>query len=81
MKTRVLVQAPQEFDAWLQSQKVAAKEDLTQAIATNPTDLPPDQFLAPYTQDLGITNETLTQLPHAHPHSHEHVAMVSGAAS
>ena len=81
MKTRVLVQAPQEFDAWLQSQKVAAKEDLTQAIATKPTDLPPDQFLAPYTQDLGISTDTLSQLPHVHHHSQEPIAMVSGAAS
>ncbi|MBW4486557.1 MAG: cytochrome c oxidase subunit II [Trichocoleus desertorum ATA4-8-CV12] len=80
MKTKVLVQAPQDFDNWIQSQKVATAEDLTQAIAANPANLSTDEFLAPYTQDLGISAAALQELPHS-MHQMHHADPVSSTAS
>ena len=77
MKTRVLVQAPQEFDAWLQSQKVAANPDFTDAIAIKTADRTPDEFLAPYTQDLGVTTDALHQIPHAAHSMHDHLGLIA----
>ena len=80
MKTKVLVQAPGDFDNWIQSQKATASADLTQAIAANPADLPTDEFLAPYTQDLGINAAVLQELPHS-MHQMHHADTVSSTAS
>lgn len=62
MRTQVVVQKPQELEQWIQEQQVASKEDLKQAIAVNPTDLSPDEFLTPYTSQMGIHSEMLHQL-------------------
>lgn len=80
MKTKVLVQAPGDFDNWIQSQKATAAADLTQAIAANPADLSTDEFLAPYTQDLGINAEILQELPHSE-HQMHHGGIVGTTAS
>lgn len=70
MKTRVLVQAPPEFDAWLRSQQpVASETDLSQAIAANPVEQSADEFLSPFVSDLGIDAGVLQQIPNSH-HSH-----------
>lgn len=67
MNTQFIVQTPEAFDQWLKEQQVASKEALNQAIALNPADLSPAQFLAPYTNNMGIEPETLSQL-----HNHHH---------
>jgi cytochrome c oxidase subunit 2 len=60
MKTKVIVQAPEAYQSWVQSQKVATTS-ANQAIAINPADLPADQFLAPYTEEMGLNpSSTLT---------------------
>jgi cytochrome c oxidase subunit 2 len=69
MRTQVVVETPEAFDKWVQEQLVASREEpLSQAVAVNPTDLSPDEFLAPYTKDMGIQPETLNQVQTAHHH-------------
>jgi cytochrome c oxidase subunit II len=61
MKTRVVVQTPEEFDNWLQSQ-VASNNNLEQAVAVNPQELSTDEFLTPYAHEMGVNPEILAQL-------------------
>jgi cytochrome c oxidase subunit 2 len=60
----VVVESQQAFDKWQQEQLTASKETLNQAVALNPADLSPDEFLAPYTKDMGIQPEILHQVHH-----------------
>lgn len=64
MRTQVVVESQADFDKWMQEQLVASQENLNQAVAVNPADLSPDQFLAPYTKEMGIMPEMLHQLGH-----------------
>nr|WP_211175844.1 cytochrome c oxidase subunit II [Brasilonema sp. UFV-L1] len=64
MRTQVFVQKPEEFDEWMQEQLVASTEELKQAVAVNPADLSPDEFLAPHTSHMGIHPEMLHQIHH-----------------
>ncbi|HLP88368.1 MAG TPA: cytochrome c oxidase subunit II [Nostocaceae cyanobacterium] len=64
MRTQVVVESPEEFANWMQEQLVASRENLNQAVAVNPADLSPDEFLAPYTQEMGIQPEMLHHLGH-----------------
>ncbi|HLO88592.1 MAG TPA: cytochrome c oxidase subunit II [Nostocaceae cyanobacterium] len=64
MRTQVVVESPADFDKWMQEQLVASRENLNQAVASNPADLSPDQFLAPYTKDMGIKPEMLHHMRH-----------------
>lgn len=65
MRTQVVVQSPEEFDQWLAQNRVAQQPDLDQTIAANPEEMTPSEFLAPYSQEMGVDAETLAQL-HAH---------------
>ncbi|XWK89111.1 MAG: cytochrome c oxidase subunit II [Phormidium sp.] len=65
MKTQVIVEAPEEFDTWIQSQIAANQENLNQAVAVNPENMPTSEFLTPYAQEMGINSDTLQQL-HIH---------------
>ncbi|MBW4423152.1 MAG: cytochrome c oxidase subunit II [Nostoc desertorum CM1-VF14] len=64
MKASVVVETQEAFDKWVQEQLVASKETLNQAVAVNPADLSPNEFLAPYTKDMGIQPEILHQVHH-----------------
>lgn len=66
MNTKVVVQNQQDFDQWMQEQQVASTEQLGQAIAVNPAELSPAEFLAPYTKNMGIQSETLQQIHKNH---------------
>ncbi|CEJ44613.1 cytochrome c oxidase subunit II [Umezakia ovalisporum] len=68
MKTQVVVESEQAYDAWMREQLVASSENLKQAIAVNPADLSPDEFLAPYTREMGIEPEMINQVHTAHQH-------------
>lgn len=68
MKTKVIAQTTADFNAWIEEQKVASAENLDTAIATNPGDLSPDEFLAPYTNGIGVHSDLLKQLqPNSEP--------------
>lgn len=69
MNTQFIVETPEAFNQWLQEQQVASSEALNQAVAANSADLSPAEFLAPYTNNMGIQSETLQQL---HTPSHHH---------
>ncbi|MBN3949213.1 MAG: cytochrome c oxidase subunit II [Nostoc sp. NMS7] len=64
MRAPVVVETEEAFDKWQQEQLVASKETLNQAIAVNPGDLSPNEFLAHYTKEMGIQPEILHQVHH-----------------
>ncbi|WNZ47939.1 cytochrome c oxidase subunit II [Leptolyngbya boryana CZ1] len=66
MKTHVLVESQESYDAWLQSMKVAQADEQNRAIALSPAQMTDAEYLAPYAQDAGVTPEMLHQL---HPMS------------
>jgi cytochrome c oxidase subunit 2 len=53
------VEKPEAFEKWMQEQLVANNNTLKEAVAVNPANLTPDEFLAPYTKDMGIQPEML----------------------
>ncbi|MBW4559021.1 MAG: cytochrome c oxidase subunit II [Trichormus sp. ATA11-4-KO1] len=68
MKTQVVVETQAAYDQWMQEQLVASSETLNQAVAVNSADLSPDEFLNPYTKDMGIQPEIINQVHTAHHH-------------
>lgn len=62
MKTQVIVETPEEFDTWVQSQIAANQENLNQAVAVNPENMSTSEFLTPYAHEMGINSETLQKL-------------------
>jgi len=64
MKTKVIAQTPEDFATWIQEQQVANNpSSLQEAIAA--TDQSPEEFLAPFVENMGINNAVVQQL---HPH-------------
>ncbi len=77
MKTRVLVQTPEDFQAWVDSQTVAAQDTHTTLAAH--TKAEPEQFLHPHLDSMGLpTHLDVTAHPpeHIHPSHHHDLAMV-----
>ncbi|MBW4644173.1 MAG: cytochrome c oxidase subunit II [Goleter apudmare HA4340-LM2] len=68
MRTQVVVESQAAYDKWMQEQLVASRENLNQAVAVNPADLSPYEFLTPYTKDMGINSEILSQVHTDHHH-------------
>ncbi|MBD2181460.1 cytochrome c oxidase subunit II [Aerosakkonema funiforme] len=67
MKTQVIVETPEEFNAWIQSQQeVANSDNLNRIVALNPQEMSTGEFLAPYAAEMGINSDTLAQLQHSH---------------
>ena len=64
MRTQIVVETLEAFDAWTQEQLVASRETLNQAIALNPAELSPAEFLAHHTHEMGINPEILHQIHH-----------------
>jgi len=62
MRTQVVVETQDAFDQWIKEQLVASTEDLKQAVAANPAELSPSEFLAHYTTEMGIHPEILHQI-------------------
>jgi cytochrome c oxidase subunit II len=58
------VQTPEEYDSWLTENKIAQKQELNQAVAVKPAELSTSEFLAPYTNDMGISSGTLESMSH-----------------
>ncbi|OLP15594.1 cytochrome C oxidase subunit II [Leptolyngbya sp. 'hensonii'] len=73
MKTIAIVETPQEFEAWIASQQIASQpEGLQGAIAAATRSNSPAEFLAPFTQAMGIDADTLEQIPASLNHHHLH---------
>jgi cytochrome c oxidase subunit 2 len=62
MKTNVIVESQAEFDQWMEEELLGNKETLNQSVAVNSANLSPDEFLAPYTQKMGIQPAILHQV-------------------
>jgi len=62
MKSQVVVESQEAFDSWMQEQLLAGKDIPNQAVAMNSMDMTADEFLSPYTHDMGIHSEILHQI-------------------
>jgi cytochrome c oxidase subunit 2 len=68
MRTKVIAQTPEDYDAWVISNRVAQQPDATETIAANVT---PATLVTAYMGDLEITPDLLAALPHGEqPQSH-----------
>ena len=61
MRTRVIVHTPEEYESWLQENRIAQKDSL-ETVAVNPAELTPSQYLAAYDADMNINSATLAQI-------------------
>ena len=61
MRTRVIVHTPEEYESWLQENRIAQKDSL-ETVAVNPAELTPSQYLAAYDADMNISSATLSQI-------------------
>jgi cytochrome c oxidase subunit 2 len=68
MKSKVIAESPADFEAWMESQKVASGDRLDQAIASNSTEPSPGQFLTPFVDSWGVDPDAVHQLHSAHVH-------------
>jgi cytochrome c oxidase subunit II len=59
MKSQVVVESQEAFDSWMQEQLIAGKEIPNQAVAVNSMAMTADEFLSPYTHNMGIHSEIL----------------------
>ncbi len=67
MRSQVIVQSQEEYDAWVQQQVASANTATQQTIAMNAGDRhSPSSFLAPHLEAMGISDETLAQVHHHH---------------
>lgn len=70
MRTRLIVETPEEFENWIASQQeVASKEALESAVAVSPANLSDGEFLAPYAEEMGINSAAIAQLHAQHHHA------------
>ncbi|MFM7447901.1 MAG: cytochrome c oxidase subunit II [Leptolyngbyaceae cyanobacterium] len=64
MRTQVIVHPPEEFNTWLQENKIAQSTAASQTIAVNSRQLSDQDFLAPYGRELGVDTTALAHLQH-----------------
>lgn len=76
MKTRVIVQTPEDYDAWKQAQQVASATSLAPAVALSPASSSPAAFLTPHLVSMGLPTEI--SLAGDRPNSQLHHASASG---
>ncbi|MDJ0714350.1 MAG: cytochrome c oxidase subunit II [Prochloraceae cyanobacterium] len=63
MRSEIIVHTPEEYDAWLEENQVASKQqDLKEAVAVKSSDRSNSEFLAPYAEEIGIDHNSLAQL-------------------
>lgn len=66
MRTKVIAESPEAYDAWIQEQQASAGSYDGAIAVADPATQTPDQFLAPYTREMGIDSTLLHQIQ---PHS------------
>ncbi|NET89618.1 MAG: cytochrome c oxidase subunit II [Kamptonema sp. SIO1D9] len=62
MRTQLIVDTPEAYQAWVAENQIAQAENRDRAIALNPHNLSVSEFLAPYTETLGINQHALAQI-------------------
>jgi cytochrome c oxidase subunit II len=65
MKSVLYVQTEEEYNQWIQENTIAQADD-SKKVAINPASMSNNQFLKPYTEDMGITPDTLASLHTLH---------------
>lgn len=66
MKSSFVVHSQADYDQWVQDNTIAAG-DSDETVAMNPQNLSDGQYLAPYSEEMGINSDILAQVPHHHP--------------
>ncbi len=56
MRSQVIVHTPEDFDNWLETNRIAQADNLQQVVAVQPRELSKSEFLTPYVQAMGVTN-------------------------
>ncbi|BAZ42397.1 cytochrome c oxidase subunit II [Calothrix sp. NIES-4101] len=56
MRTQVIVHTPEDFDNWLETNRIAQAQNPEQIVAFQPSELSNAEYLAPYVQAMGVTN-------------------------
>ncbi|MEA5573206.1 cytochrome c oxidase subunit II [Calothrix sp. UHCC 0171] len=56
MRSQVIVHTPEDFDNWLETNRIAQAENPEQIVAFQPSELSKAEYLAPYVQAMGVTN-------------------------
>jgi cytochrome c oxidase subunit 2 len=73
MRTRILVQTPEDYKLWISSQ--VASQQLESAIALKSVhEMSNSEFLAPYANELGVQSAVLDQIPTMLNHQHHHTS-------
>lgn len=62
MRTQVIVQTQEDYEAWIAENTFAQQQELNQAVAVNTADLSESEYLSPYANEMGIDSETLNQI-------------------
>jgi cytochrome c oxidase subunit 2 len=76
MGAQLFVQTPEDYQAWLKEQQAIASNDTSDKIvAANPVNKSNSEFLAPYTQEMGISSKTMEQLHSTSEHMAQHLAV------
>lgn len=66
MRSQVVVHTQEDFDQWLEQNRVAQQPDAQQTVAVNPVEKSNAEFLAPVSEEMGITAASLSQLHPVH---------------
>ncbi|AFZ45931.1 cytochrome c oxidase, subunit II [Halothece sp. PCC 7418] len=64
MKTQLIIESRDEYQAWIQEQQVAQSQPLDDTVAVGTT----DPLLTPYAEKIGVNDETLEELHIHHTH-------------
>lgn len=64
MKTQLIIESREEYQAWIQEQQVAQSQPLDDTVAVGTV----DPLLAPYAEKIGVNEETLEALQADHTH-------------
>jgi cytochrome c oxidase subunit 2 len=63
MRSQVIVHSPEEYDQWLSENQIAQKDN-PPTLAVNPAALSNEEFLAPYSDAIGVHAEHLHAMQH-----------------
>ncbi|MEA5593338.1 cytochrome c oxidase subunit II [Rivularia sp. UHCC 0363] len=61
MRSKVIVHTPDEYQSWLQENRIAQQES-NGTVAVNPAELSSSEYLTPYSSDIGINSAVLAQI-------------------
>lgn len=64
MKTQLIIESRDEYQAWIQEQQVAQSQPLDNTVAVGTT----DPLLTPYAEKMGVNDQTLEELHTHHTH-------------